>query len=97
MSINGTQSVQTYHSFGRVPDTSSGPFQEALVGEGAAPAAEPPSHQPDEAIAFKQDQVSGEMLMTLVDPDSGDVVRQIPPEEFIDISRVLGLLFDRVA
>ena len=48
-------------------------------------------------IQFREDKVSGRMMMTLVDAESGEVVRQIPPEELIDISRVLGLLFDRVA
>ncbi len=48
-------------------------------------------------IQFREDKVSGRMMMTLVDAESGEVVRQIPPEELVDISRVLGLLFDRVA
>jgi hypothetical protein len=66
-----------------------------------APESEPPAPVAEEkkssVIQFREDKVSGKMMMTLVDAESGEVVRQIPPEELVDISRVLGLLFDRVA
>ncbi len=69
------------------------PSQQPSQTKAFAPEVE----KTDSVIQFKKDPVSGNMMMSLVDPKSGDVIRQIPKQELVDISRVLGLLFDRVA
>ena len=61
------------------------------------PEASMPVKKSNEVIQFSADAVSGKMMMKVVDPESGETVRQIPPEDMVAISRVLGLLFDRVA
>jgi len=50
------------------------------------------------AIRFSRDKESNTDVITVVNPDSGDVVRQIPPEHAIRVSEGLksmrGMLFD---
>jgi len=96
--MEGVQNVQSYQ-----------PVELTFNGGRAAPL--PPAEMPQEAqkapviessktssvIQFSKDAVSGKMLLRVVDPDSGEVVRQIPHEDIVAISRMLGLLFDRVA
>jgi flagellar protein FlaG len=95
--VEGVQNVQSYQP---VEVTSNS-------GRSAPPQAEKPqevqqvsvaeSAKASSVIQFSKDAVSGRMLMRMVDPDSGEVVRQIPHEDIVAISRMLGLLFDRVA
>lgn len=41
------------------------------------------------SLRFKTDDVSGIRVIEVVDRESGDVVRQIPPEEVVDFIRSL--------
>jgi flagellar protein FlaG len=51
------------------------------------------------SLQFKEDKETGIQVVQVVDPDSGRVVRQIPPEEILTITRALrdlkGLLVSR--
>jgi flagellar protein FlaG len=90
MQVEATQSGSAYQP-GELP------FDSASSPQESEPPAPPAEEKKSSVIQFREDKVSGRMMMTLVDAESGEVVRQIPPEELVDISRVLGLLFDRVA
>jgi flagellar protein FlaG len=50
-------------------------------------------------LQFKEDKETGIQVVQVIDPDSGEVVRQIPPEEILNITRALrdlkGLLVSR--
>ncbi|OIQ02531.1 MAG: hypothetical protein AUK55_00645 [Syntrophobacteraceae bacterium CG2_30_61_12] len=52
-------------------------------------------------LHFQLDDRTGESVVQVLDPDSGDVIRQIPPEELLEIRGKLeelrGILFDRRA
>jgi len=52
-------------------------------------------------LHFQLDDRTGEPVVQVLDPDSGDVIRQIPPEELLEIRGKLeelrGILFDRRA
>ncbi len=92
MQVEGVQSGPVYQP----PEVTFGAdSEETHQTEQKAPAS--PEEDAASIIQFREDKISGKMMMTLVNSESGEVVRQIPPEELIDISRVLGLLFDRVA
>jgi flagellar protein FlaG len=51
------------------------------------------------SLQFKEDKETGIQVVQVVDPDSGRVVRQIPPEEILTITKALrdlkGLLVSR--
>jgi flagellar protein FlaG len=50
-------------------------------------------------LRFKEDEETGIQVIQVIDPDSGKVVRQIPPEEILSITKALrdlkGLLLSR--
>lgn len=52
-------------------------------------------------LHFQLDDRTGEPVVQVLDPASGDVIRQIPPEELLEIRGKLeelrGILFDRRA
>lgn len=52
-------------------------------------------------LHFSVDEESGETLVRVLDPESGEVIRQIPSEEVLSIARSLekaqGLLFNTQA
>jgi flagellar protein FlaG len=52
-------------------------------------------------LRFSLDESTGKMIVRVVDTDTGEVIRQIPSEELLAISRSLdrlkGLLFDQQA
>ena len=52
-------------------------------------------------LQFSVDEDSGRTVIKVVDTDSEEVIRQIPPEEILNISRSLqkieGALFDAEA
>ena len=100
MSVEGIQNVQSYQPvvFSSNEGHSELPVAETPQGDPPADSPAPVSEnaQASSVIQFSKDAVSGKMLLRVVDPDSGEVVRQIPPEEMVAISRMLGLLFDKV-
>ncbi len=53
------------------------------------------------SLHFRYDESAGRTIITVVDPNSGEIVRQIPPEEMLALARsaVSGraLLFDQSA
>jgi flagellar protein FlaG len=51
----------------------------------------------DAIIQFVNDQKSGRVLIQVVQPDSGEVIRQIPSEEELAITQTLGLVLDKIA
>lgn len=60
----------------------------------------PQSSQPtltDAIIQFVNDQKSGRVLIQVVAPKSGEIIRQIPSEEDLVISKRLGLVLDKIA
>jgi flagellar protein FlaG len=42
------------------------------------------------SVRFEKDSEIGEMVVKVVDQESGEVIRQIPPEELLDLSRCLS-------
>ncbi len=50
-------------------------------------------------LTFARDDDTGKMIARLTDPETGEVIRQVPPEELLNlarsIDRYLGLLVDR--
>ena len=53
------------------------------------------------SVSFQVDEQTGQVVIRLVDPDSGEVVREIPPEALRRLATVLddikGLLLDATA
>ncbi len=71
-------------------------------GGGGVPDAPqvPQSSQPtlaDAIIQFVNDQKSGRVLLQIVQPDSGKVIRQIPSEDDMEINKRLGQVLDKIA
>jgi flagellar protein FlaG len=51
-------------------------------------------------LNFRVDESSGRTIITVVNPETNEVVRQIPPEELLALARTMreaGLLFDALA
>ncbi len=48
-------------------------------------------------VQFSQDAETGKMLMRMVSPDTGEVFRQIPSQELLTLSKVLGPIVDKMA
>jgi flagellar protein FlaG len=51
-------------------------------------------------LNFRVDESSGRTIITVVNPSTGEIVRQIPPEELLQLARNLraaGVLFQAVA
>ena len=50
-------------------------------------------------LSFKVDDATGKVVIKVVDNETGDVIRQIPPQEILEtiskIRDVVGLLFDK--
>jgi flagellar protein FlaG len=50
-------------------------------------------------LRFKEDKETGIQVIQVIDPDSGKIVRQIPPEEILSVTEALrhlkGLLVSR--
>ena len=98
MSIEGVQNSQSYQPVEMT--SNAGQRQEPRQTEMPQESQQVPvveNAQASSVIQFSKDAVSGKMMLRMVDPDSGEVVRQIPHEDIVAISRMLGLLFDRVA
>jgi uncharacterized FlaG/YvyC family protein len=96
VNIDGVQNIQSYQPVEMASSGGQRPEpRQAEVESQPAPAAE--NAKASSVIQFSKDAVSGKMMLRMVDPDSGEVVRQIPHEDIVAISRMLGLLFDRVA
>ncbi|APV52521.1 hypothetical protein BWI17_17995 [Betaproteobacteria bacterium GR16-43] len=58
-----------------------------------APArSEPAAQAVDKSLQFEIDAESGKPVVRIVDPASGEVVRQMPTEEALEIARSLGRL-----
>jgi len=51
----------------------------------------------DAIIQFVNDQKSGRVLIQVVQPGSGEVIRQIPSEQELAITQRLGLVLDKIA
>ena len=53
----------------------------------------------DVDLQFSVHEASGEIMVTVRDESSGDVIREIPPSEMLDLSarlgEMVGLLFDQ--
>ena len=51
-------------------------------------------------LNFRFDESSGRTIITVVNPETNEVVRQIPPEELLSLARTMreaGMLFDALA
>ena len=48
-------------------------------------------------LSFNMDEVSGKMVIKVIDRDSGDTVRQIPSEEVLEIARSIRDVRDNAA
>ena len=52
-------------------------------------------------LSFSQDQDTGETIINIVDNDTGDVIKQIPPDDILTLKKRMGelhgLLLDRRA
>ena len=52
------------------------------------------------SLNFRVDQITGRTVITVLNPTTKEIVRQIPPEEFLTIARALketGSIFDALA
>src|SRR5688572_22246568 len=52
------------------------------------------------SLNFRIDEITGRTIITVLNPETQEIVRQIPPEEFLTIARALreaGSLFDALA
>lgn len=53
----------------------------------------------DTQLSFERDDISGRTIVLVKDPRTGATIRQIPPEEVLEVARVigryLGLLVDQ--
>ena len=49
-------------------------------------------------LLFSVDEQTGEMVVKVTDKDSGEVIRKIPSQEFLDLAanfeQMVGLMFD---
>lgn len=48
-------------------------------------------------LVFRVDQDSGRLIITVMNPETGEVVRQIPPDELLSVARTMreaGFLLD---
>lgn len=48
-------------------------------------------------LVFRVDQDSGRLVITVMNPETGEVVRQIPPDELLSVARTMrdaGFLLD---
>ncbi len=43
-------------------------------------------------VQFDFDRDLGELIARVIDPDSGDLIRQVPSEEAVQVAKVLGKL-----
>lgn len=51
-------------------------------------------------LNFRFDEASGRTIITVVNPQTNEIVRQIPPEELLSLARTMrdaGMLFDALA
>ncbi len=51
-------------------------------------------------LNFRFDEASGRTIITVVNPETNEIVRQIPPEELLSLARTMreaGMLFDALA
>ena len=50
-------------------------------------------------VAFSVDHETGDMVIRVIDNETDEVIRQVPPEEFVRIAtrlaKMVGLLFDQ--
>jgi len=84
-------------------EAESAETPEAVQGpEPAAPAADPPEIELSMAsfrLHFRHDRESGRVAVTVIDAETREIIREIPPEELLQISKqlheTLGILFDR--
>lgn len=53
------------------------------------------------SLNFRIDEITGRTIITVLNPETQEIVRQIPPEEFLTIARTLhrqaGMIFDAMA
>ena len=53
---------------------------------------------PDAYLSFEKDEASGKTVLKIIDRESGEVLRQVPPEEMLRVAaivrRYVGLLVD---
>ena len=52
-------------------------------------------------LKFQSDEETGERVILLIDSETGEVVRQIPPEELLHVMKALrdlkGMLFSTIS
>jgi len=81
----------------QTPDSRSAQTNESAPKPDAK-APEVPSPLTNTHLAFSIDHDTGHVLLRIVDDKTNEVVRQIPPEEFVRIAtrmaKMIGLLFD---
>ena len=105
VSITSVQPLQPVAAegvfFDRVPTqtTDSGSAKTSEPTPKAdAKAPEVPSPLANTHLAFSIDHDTGHVLLRIVDDETNEVIRQIPPEEFVRIAtrlaKMIGLLFD---
>lgn len=55
----------------------------------------------DRAVRFQLHEATKEMMISVVDPNTDKVIREIPPKEFLDfiakMKEYIGLVFDKKA
>ena len=76
---------------GESPSTPAKPASEA-----AEPETLPPI--PAYRLRFRLDQASGRVAVTVINKETQEIIREIPPEELLEIAQKLhkycGILFD---
>ncbi len=95
-------------SQGRIPQERTKPAETEKKPSGLSPLAEALIAKQSEGkglrnvkLNFSVDRASKEVVVTVVDDDTGKVIRQIPAKEALDlaakIEEVTGLIFDKQA
>lgn len=62
----------------------------AVPAAQAAPPAPKPPPQSESQMRFHVDQDTGKTVVALVDPDNGEVLRQFPTAEALEVAKEIG-------
>lgn len=78
--------------------SGSNKSQGAAKSVADVPTPAPPSPLSTTHLSFSVNRETGDMVIRVIDSQTDEVIRQIPPEEFVRIAarlaKMVGLLFD---
>lgn len=113
--IMGVESYRAGIRRATAGDDGGVPVSDIMPGDGSSAEASPPESELEKTvqhlteyvgwgnftIEFKTDDQTGSMVISIIDRDTGEILRQIPPEQILKlksrIREMLGLVFDHMA